>query len=103
MACENQDFTKDKLQRMITPLTEMEFFSVALEQFFKDLISKNPVYIYVSGSNELRGAKVVEDFEKIAIGDGKNLSLRVGWNPRCLRIEVQPHQHLAQCDCSRGR
>ncbi|KAI4570144.1 hypothetical protein MJT46_007438 [Ovis ammon polii x Ovis aries] len=55
------------------------------------------------GSNELRGAKVVEDFEEIAIGDGKNLSLRVGWNPRCPSIEVQPHQHLAQCDCSRGR
>ena len=81
---------------MITPLTELEFFSVALEPFFQDLISKNPVYLYFSGSNGLRGAKVVEDFEKIATGDGKNLSLRVGWNPRCPKIQVQAHQRLAQ-------
>lgn len=81
---------------MITPLTEMEFFSVAFEQFFKELVSKNPVYIYFSGSNGLQRAKVVEDFEKIAIGDGKNPSLGVGWNPRCPRIEVQSSKHLPQ-------
>lgn len=78
-------------------MTEMEFFSVAFEQFFKELVSKiNPVYIYFSGSNGLQGAKVVEDFEKIAIGDGKNLSLGVGWKPRCPRIEVQSSKRLPQ-------
>lgn len=73
---------------MIIPFTEVEFFSVALEHFLNDLISKTPVYIYFSGSNWLQGAKVVENFEKIAIGNGKNISLRVGQNSRCLRIEI---------------
>lgn len=66
---------------VIIPFTEMEFFSIGLKQvffFLNDLISKNPVYIYLSVSNWLQGAKVVENFDKTAVGNGKNISLRVG-------------------------
>lgn len=51
-----------------------EFFSIALEHFKNDLISKNPVCIYHSGSNWLQETKVVE---MIAVGEGKNISLRI--------------------------
>lgn len=47
------------------------FFSIALEHFKNDLISKNPVCIYHSGSNWLQETKVVEIFEKIAVGEGE--------------------------------
>lgn len=39
---------------MIILSTETKFFSVALEHFLNNLISKNPVYICFSGSNGLQ-------------------------------------------------
>lgn len=45
--------------RMIIPSTETKFFSIALAHFLNNLISKNPIYIYFSGSNGLQETKVV--------------------------------------------
>lgn len=55
--------------RVIIPFTEAEFFSIALEHFLNDVISKNPVYVYFLESNWSQGAKVVGNFEKIAVGE----------------------------------
>lgn len=77
----NEDFTKDKLQSSDHSLYRNGIlFNRPQAGFFflNDLISKNPVYIYLSVSNWLQGAKVVENFDKTAVENGKNISLRVG-------------------------
>lgn len=63
---------------MIILSIETKFFSVALEHFLNNLISKNPVYICFSGSNGLQETKVVNFWKDIYLSvSRKNISMRV--------------------------
>lgn len=68
MTYKNQDFTKDKLQSDHSIQRRGILFNRP-RAFLNDLTSKNPVYVYFSESNWSQGAKVVGNFEKIAVAE----------------------------------